>query len=221
MGGTMASRGVNLFLLLAMAIPSFATPITYKSEALFTWDTASLPLKTESFEFAPSYLDPTAFDGVKLSCSGGTTCSSFFGTSTVMPTNKIQDIRVMGSDTVTFKWDTPIYVFAIDVRDLGTNGPTDLIVKVNGKTITIYSNYTGENGNTIFVGVTDADGITSLSITTTNPGDAFYLDRLRTYSPLFDVDTASVPEPATSGLVLGGLVLLGLGHQIQIRRQAD
>src|SRR5690349_2011469 len=108
MSRAVASWGVQVCLLLAMSISSFATPITYKSEALFTWDTASLPLKTESFEFAPSYLDPTAFDGVKLSCSGsGSTCSNFYGTSNIMPTNKIQDVRVMGSDTVTFKWDTP------------------------------------------------------------------------------------------------------------------
>ncbi len=201
---------------LAMAISScYATPVTFTSEVLFDQALGGTPqLDIESFESVPSGPDPMLhFPSVSVGCNGGTTCGSFFGTSTLMPTDGTLGVRFSGTDTLTFSWDTPIAVFAIDVRDLGTNGPTDLIITVNGKdgskkTITVYSNYTGSSGNTVFVGILDDEGISSISITTTAAGDGIYVDRLQ---------TLAAPEPATSGLVLSGLALLALGRKIRLR----
>jgi hypothetical protein len=105
-------------------------------------------------------------------------------------------MKFSGTDTVTFSWDVPIYVFAIDLRDLGTNGPTDLVVTIKSRdgskrVITVYSNYTGVSGNTLFLGLLDDEGIASISITTTTAGDGIYVDRLQ---------TLPAPEPAASAV---------------------
>jgi hypothetical protein len=189
-----------------------ATPITFTSEVSFDHALGGTPVGIESFETVPVGSDPMTFPTVRVHCDGGATCTDFFGTSTLMPTDGTLGVRFSGTDTLTFNWDTPITYFAIDVRDLGTNGPTDLIVTVNGKTITVYSNFTGISGNTVFVGIVDPEGIYSLSITTSRAGDGIYVDRLQ---------TVATPEPAASGLVLSGLALLGLGRKMRSRRSRN
>jgi hypothetical protein len=210
MARSLAQSAVKVCILLAAAISSCrATPVTFTNETLFDEAIGGNTLSKESFESVPSSSDPFTFPTVKVSCTGGSTCTDFFGPSMLMPSDGTRDVRFSGTDTLTFSWDTPITVFAIDIRDLGTNGPTDLIVtitRVDGtkEVVTVFSNYTGAKGNTLFLGILDDEGIASLSVTSTAPGDGIYLDRLQ---------TAEAPEPSTAGLVFGGLTLLGLARK--------
>ncbi len=201
------------FLLAAAISSCVATPITFTNETLFNEALGGTQVAVESFESVPSSMDPMTFPSVRVGCIGGATCSTFFGSSTLMPTDGTMDIRFSGTDALTFSWDEPIFVFAIDIRDLGTNGATDLIITITGmngtkRVITVFSNYTGTSGNKLFLGVLDDEGIASISITSTTPGDGIYLDRLQTLTS---------PEPATSALVLSGLLLIGMRSKLRRR----
>jgi hypothetical protein len=218
MGRSIAAWGVKLCLLAASPICS-ATPITYTNE--YVWDDAlgKQAVTVESFEDVHAKLDPLMLSSVTIDCtaSDGGKCSNSFGQSTLMVTDKLRAIRFSGTDSLTFRWDTPITVFAIDVRNLGVDGPADLIIVVNGdKKMKIFSNHTGNAGNTVFFGVMDPDGIRTLSVTTTNSGASIYLDRMMTVAmPEVNITETATPEPATSGLVLSGFALLALARKLQ------
>src|SRR5262249_52010390 len=101
-------------------------------------------------------------------------------------------------------------------------GPADLILIVNGKKITVFSKYTGDWGNTLFLGLIDPDGIKTLSIMTTG-GGMIYLDRLMTIGmPQANIITpevanATTPEPGTFGLVVTGLGALLIKRKMHSR----
>jgi hypothetical protein len=211
-------------LIFALAMPScFGSPITFTNEYVFDDYLPTTPINVESFEDTHSSFDPLMLSTVQVDCTtaDGVGCSPGSLTlSSNMPTDQSQGLRFSGTDKINFSWDVPITVFTIDVRNLGVNGPADLIVIVNGQKMTIFSNYTGDNGNTLFFAIEDPDGIRTLSIMATGDTGNIYLDRMMTAAmPESDPSDTAIPEPTTAGLLLSGLAALLAKRKLRLRNE--
>ncbi|WP_332788828.1 PEPxxWA-CTERM sorting domain-containing protein [Sphingomonas sp. GB1N7] len=176
---------------------------TYVNEAAFL-AAAGTPLTLESFEATPNVTGaPVVFAGGTVTCTGTNYCSSFSGTRQIgNATNGNVTAYFASPDRITFTFSTAITSFGIDVIDLGTAGATNFSLTYAGGTTTLFSNYTG--GGTLFAGLVDANGFTSVSFTGTANGDGIDFDRLR-----YGTAVAAVPETATWGMMILGFGMIG------------
>lgn len=190
-----------------MSCNVFATTV-YTDEATFITDVGAAPVTLESFESAPTGDSTTslAFPTADLSCDGSAWCSSFFGVSSLMPTDDSQGVYFATPDSIIVTFATPITAFAIDVGDLGTRGATDFSATLsNGDEITFLTEYTGSSFGQLFVGVIDDTEFTSITFHGSIADDGIYFDRMQTA-----MVTLAVPEPETYAMLLVGLGLLGI-----------
>ena len=196
-----------VFSLSSFTGSAFAT-MTYLDEASFTSALGGTVATIESFEEPPAdNSSPMVFPTVEVSCDGSAWCSSFFGTSTTMPTNGSHGVYFSTPDSITFTFSSPITAFAIDVGDLGTRGATDFSATLsNGNSATLFTGYTGTPDSQAFVGLIDTVEFTSITFQGSAPDDGIYFDRMQTAL------ITAVPEPHAYALLLVGLGLLGMKH---------
>lgn len=191
--------------LTGIASSVFAT-ISYSDEAAFTAGVGAAPIVMESFESMTGGGGTSlAFPTAKVSCDGGTWCSSFFGVSPIIPTDGNQGVFFATPDSITFTLAAPITAFAIDVGDLGTLGPTDFSATLsNGNEITFLNGYSGSSFDQLFIGVIDNIEFTSITFHGSMPNDGIYFDRMQTALAI------PVPEPEIYAMLLAGLGFLGV-----------
>ncbi len=191
--------------LIGIASSAFAT-ISYSDEAAFTAGVGGAPIAMESFESITGGNGTSlAFPTVDVSCDGGAWCSSFFGVSPILPTDGSQGVFFATPDSITFTFATPITAFAIDVGDLGTQGPTDFSATLsNGNEITFLSGYSGSSFDQLFIGLIDNIEFTSITFHGSMPDDGIYFDRMQTALAI------PVPEPEIYVMLLAGLGFLGI-----------
>lgn len=194
-----------IFSLSSLTGGAFATT-TYLDEASFTSALGGTSTAFESFEEPPAdNSSPLVFPTVEVSCDGSEWCSSFFGTSSVMPTDGSFGVYFSTPDSITFTFSSPITAFAINVGDLGTRGATDFSATLsNGNSATLFTSFTGTPDNQAFVGLIDTTEFTSITFQGSAPDDGIYFDSMQTAL------VTAVPEPHTYMLLLIGLGLLGM-----------
>ena len=147
--------------VLACASAPAMAATTYTDFATFS--AAAGALTTNNLDGAPAGLDWGDFE-FGVAGASGTVTTAIYGTG-----NSAQGF---GDDaTFIFKFDAPVFAFGIDIFDLGTAGPGDLVLVVDGVDYGLFSNVTGLAGNKRFGGVTDAAGMTNISLYATNPND--------------------------------------------------
>lgn len=231
MGRSVTTYIVGFGFVLA-AMPACATPITFTDEASFLAALGDPNLRIESFETS-SGTSPISFPTVTVQCSAPGTCDSF-GTSTLQPTLGNQGVEFSTPGTITLSWSIPVTAFGLDLRDLGTTGPTDLVLVINGNTIYVLTNHTGSPGGKVFIGVIDSDYIYSAQLFASNDKDGVYMDRLQTQPEVYGIfggerapdfdevkeetdsqEPAVTPEPAATWLMLAGLGGLGLKRRLR------
>ena len=204
----------NQFISYACAIQLTCTTdsafaaTTYLDQASFTSALGGATTTFESFEEPPAdNLSPLVFPTVEVSCDGSEWCSSFFGASSVMPTDGSFGVYFSTPDTITFTFSSPITAFAINVGDLGTHGATDFSATLsNGNSATLFTSFTDTPDNQAFVGLIDTTEFTSITFQGSAPDDGIYFDSMQTAL------ITAVPEPHTYALLLIGLGLLGMTH---------
>ena len=105
---------------------------------------------------------------------------------------------------LSFQLSSPISIFSFDVRNLGAmRGATTLSVSVDGGAfLDVFSNVTGAMGNLRFVGlVEDSGSFSQITLSNSRLGDMVGVDRAQ---------YGVIPEPATAGLLVAGIALLGV-----------
>lgn len=112
------------------------------------------------------------------------------------------DVTVHGD--ATFSVSSPINVLAIDVKNLGIGGATTLSASVDGGSFfDVFVGATGVIGDFRFLGLVEDAGTFS-SVTLSNS-----VTNLVGLDPVRYGNAVVVPEPATAGLLVAGLALLG------------
>jgi hypothetical protein len=188
-------------VLACAAAPALAAT-TYTDFGAFS--AAAGPLTANNLDGAPAGLDWGDFS-FGVAGATGTVTTAIYGTG-----NSAQG---EGDDaTFIFTFDAPVFAFGFDLFDLGTVGAGDLVITVDGVDYGLFTNVTGANGNKRFGGVTDAAGMTNISIYATRTGDVVELDNVLYRGAAPD----AVPEPATWAMMLMGFG--GLGAVLRRRR---
>jgi hypothetical protein len=186
-------------VLACASAPAMAAPTYYTDFSGFS--AAAGVLTTNNLDGAPAGLDWGDFDFGVAGASGTVTTAAY---------STGNSAQGAGDDaTFIFTFDAPVFAFGIDIFDLGTSGASSLFILVDGVEHTLFSSVTGANGNLRFGGVTDASGMTNISIYSTNQYDVIELDNV-------SYRGGAVPEPATWAMMLVGFG--GLGAALRRRR---
>jgi hypothetical protein len=184
---------------LACASAPAMAATTYTDFASFSATAGALT--TNNLDGSPAGLDWGDFD-FGVAGASGTVSGAVFGSG--------NSAKGAGDDaTFIFTFDAPVFAFGIDIFDLGTAGASSLFILVDGVEHTLFSSVTGATGNQRFGGVTDAGGMTNISIYATNANDNIELDNV-------SYRGGAVPEPATWAIMLVGFG--GLGAALRRRR---
>ena len=108
---------------------------------------------------------------------------------------------------VTFTFDHPIFAFGIDALDVGDFGPQTLIFSNSNGLGALYIGVLPGYGKSLFGGLIDTQGFTSLTIHWSVAGESVDYDSL--YFSQAPLAVPGVPEPATWALMLSGFGLAG------------
>lgn len=100
---------------------------------------------------------------------------------------------------VTFEFDEPVFALGIDIFDFGNPSSGELRATTDTGTIDYQITYTNGNSTiSLFWGVIDDAGFTSLTLHNTTIGDSIQFD---------DLQYRTVPEPSAALLLAGGAAM--------------
>ena len=176
-----------------------ASPITFTSEAAFTAAAvdAGIALTTETFATTPFQGVDIVVDDLKITGFGAVVENLFFGDG-IGVTNTWTDL--------SFQFFSPVNAFAVSIFGLSGFGvPTTFSYGVNGVSGDLVTNFTGPQGNELFVGFIDTDPIFTVSFRNTLEDDYVEFDDLR-----YGAGPAAVPEPTSMLLLATGLIAVGI-----------
>ena len=208
---------ISAFGLLVAVLPgASAAPAFFTSEAAFQSGASSAGIASfsiESFETLPNSTSaPFSVGNLTVTPLGGTLGTVFAPSS--FATDGTHELgwnnASASSKQIRFTFANPINAFAIDVIDLGDSNPpgstgpipATLILTIDSVSQTLFSNFTGADGNVLFAGVVDAStafSFITIELTGVPQGDYVGFDRLQ---------SAAIPEPSL--LALLGVGLAGL-----------
>ena len=217
-----------------LSTPIAAAPVGFSASTfsdLASFEAAAGPLDYDSFEDrVGSFVNNLDLTRGTYSCSGGSPslpCPNWFGAvnltgnrSPANPDLTAHDgdvaLGFLAGQTATFTFDTVVTAFGIFIGGAGNllagpsliQSPVTMNASVNGESYSILSDYenlgTTFPGNTIFFGIVDPLGFTTVSFTAASAGDDFIQ-----FDSMY-LTAAAVPLPAGLPLLAAALGLGGL-----------
>lgn len=196
------SRLAAAATLIATVSTAAHAGTVFTNESAFQAAAAGVPLKVENFE-SPSSVAPTSVTvaDATVSCTASQYCPGFFGVrSFAGGTDGAQTVYFATPSDMVFTFNSAITAFGIDVIGLGTAGITDLYIDTGNGKVQLVTGYS--SGRTLFAGVVDAAGFTTVRFSASAPNDGIDFDRMQYGSG------NRLPEPMSLALV--GTALAGL-----------
>jgi hypothetical protein len=179
-----------------------ASPIFYDDKGVFLGATSGESLAVQDFETLENNSPPGVRIGVFTMESAFDIDRAFYGT------NGPKAVKIDEDDDayIKFTFDAPITAFGITIIDALDHGGGSIWVTVDGHSPVEFIGPLPDQPdlNERFLGITDTDGFTMVTIVSTDSSDlVFYDDMLHTM----------IAEPATIALFGLGLVALGTARR--------
>jgi hypothetical protein len=213
-------RVAALFLLVGLSTPASAALVTFTNRAAFDAAVGTLPV--ESFETTPvtgvSALSSLTLGPLTITGSPnfGILNAPLVGVAATGGTQYlIQSTSTSVPSTLTFSFSSSLTAFGLDILDWGdfgggvTGGVGSLTFTDNvGDTVLVdASPPLNADGNVSFFGVISTSALNSVTLTSTQLGDAYGVDRVAFGNPA----PAQAPEPlslALLGTAVGALAVV-------------
>jgi hypothetical protein len=187
-----------------------ATPMFYNNSTDFNTAATGITLSTNGLDGHPTGSLPSTANGIKIS---STNTGSISASPHDASGNAVQMLTASGGTAITFAFSTAINAFAIDVWDLGTQGPTTFTVALStGGSMAYNLLLASSHGLKSLYGVIDTvEAFTSVTLTNLDFGDLVEFDNVQYGNGPTAVNLPAFPVAEPGTLALFGLGLVGLG----------